>query len=263
MTEENKILIKEFHRIANKRWIKSISKNFGSIGLTFEKELGKNPDSLYFPDYYDIEIKCTSRFSRYPLYLFTVAFDGPTFPEINRIVEKYGYYDKDFKDKKVLFEKLNCINKVVVNNKYQFKLEIDRKKDKLFLCVYNLKNELIEKESFVYLDTIKNHLILKMNNLALIYASKKKINDEDFFRYYRLSIYKLKSFDTFVNLLNDGYINVSLISRISKSGIDKGRYRNKNLVFHIRKDHIEELFDKIYSYNYDENKSDNFSFFPQ
>ena len=102
-----------------------------------------------------------------------------------------------------------------------------------------------------------------MNNLALIYASKKKINDEDFFRYYRLSIYKLKSFDTFVNLLNDGYINVSLISRISKSGIDKGRYRNKNLVFHIRKDHIEKLFDKIYSYNYDENKSDNFSFFPQ
>ena len=51
-----------------------------------------------------------------------------------------------------------------------------------------------------YLDTIKNHLILKMNNLALIYASKKKINDEDFFRYYRLSIYKLKSFDTFINL---------------------------------------------------------------
>ena len=55
MKKENKQLIEEFHRIANKGWIKSISNSFGSIGLTFEKELGKNPDALYFPDYYGVE----------------------------------------------------------------------------------------------------------------------------------------------------------------------------------------------------------------
>ena len=36
-TEEN--LIKEFHRIKDKGWIKSISKSTGSIGITFENEL--------------------------------------------------------------------------------------------------------------------------------------------------------------------------------------------------------------------------------
>ena len=84
MHENSKKLIDEFYRISQKGWIKSTSKSFGSVGLTFEKELGKSPDSLYFPDYYGIEIKCTTHYSKYPLYLFTIAFDGPTFPEIDR-----------------------------------------------------------------------------------------------------------------------------------------------------------------------------------
>ena len=108
MSDEVVKLIESFKFIANKKWIKSVSKSFGSIGLTFEKELDKFPDAMYFPDYYGTEIKCTSRYSHYPLFLFTVAFDGPTFPEINRIVEKYGYYDTQYSDKKVIYEELNC-----------------------------------------------------------------------------------------------------------------------------------------------------------
>ena len=68
MTVEEKNLISEFERIASKKWIKSVSKSFGSIGLTFEHEIKKNPDAMYFPDYHGIEIKCTSRYSRYPLF---------------------------------------------------------------------------------------------------------------------------------------------------------------------------------------------------
>ena len=90
-----------------------------------------------------------------------------------------------------------------------------------------------------------------MNYLALIYASQRKINDEKFFRYYRIIMYQLKDFQTFMNLLINGEIDVSLISRISKSGTDKGRYRNKNLVFQIKKDKIEKLFNKTYSFTYD------------
>lgn len=238
-------LLEKFSKIKNKGWIESTSKSFGSVGLTFEKELNKKPDSTYFPDYYDIEIKCTSRFSRYPLYMFTVAFEGPTFPEINRIIETYGYYDKDFKDKKVLFEKLNCIDKKIVNNKYKFKFEIDNAEEKLYLCIYNLDNKLIEKKSFVYLSTIKNHLLLKLNTLALIHASKKQENNKLYFRYYSIIIYKLKGFNIFLELLNKGIIEISLISRIGKSGKEKGKYNNKNLVFHIKKENIPLLFQKI------------------
>lgn len=247
MQENSKRLIDEFFRISKKGWIKSSSKSFGSVGLTFEKELGKSQDSLYFPDYYGTEIKCTTHYSKYPLYLFTLAFDGPTFPEINRIVEKYGYYDKDYPNKKVLYEKLSCISKTVANDKYKLKLQIDNTEEKLFLCVYNLYDELIEKESFVYLDSIRNHLMLKLNKLAIVKAFKTKKDNEDYFRYYKMDIYSIKSFKTFLNLLEIGVIEVSLIARIGKSGNDKGRYRNKNLVFNIKKENIDKLFEKTFS----------------
>ena len=54
-------ITKEFERISNKGWIKGINNNTNSVGLTFEKELGKTTDSLIFPDYHGIEIKRTAR----------------------------------------------------------------------------------------------------------------------------------------------------------------------------------------------------------
>ena len=205
---------------------------------------------MYFPDYYGIEIKCTSRYSKYPLYLFTVAFDGPSFPEINRIVEKYGWYDKDYVDKKVFFANLYYNEKVLVNNKYYFRLRFNEKEDKLFLCSYNLQNKLIEKESFIYKKSIYNHLCIKLNKLAIIHASIINKDSKKYFRYYKIDIYKLISFDKFIELFKNDDIEVSLIARVNKSGLDVGRYRNKNLVFSIKKKKIEKLFDKIYSYSF-------------
>lgn len=251
MSDEINLLIDNFKKIANKKWIKSISNSFGSIGLTFEKELNKEPDALYFPDYYGTEIKCTSRYSRYPLFLFTISFDGPTFPEINRIVEKYGYPDKTYTDKKVLFEKISCTHKITTKSKFKFKLEIDDFKEKLYLCVYDLQNKLIERKSFVYLKSIENHITLKLNRLALIMASTKMIDNIKHFRYYKIDVYEFKGYESFIELLKNNDIEVSIISRIGKSGNDTGRYRNKNLVFSIKKDKLEKLFNKIYSYDND------------
>ena len=249
--EEVQILIKQFHIIAMRKWIKSVDKGLGSIGYTFEQELGKIPDSLYLPDYLGTEIKCTGRYSRYPITLFTAAFDGPTFPEINRIIDKYGYPDRDYPDKKVLFVNISCLKKIFVSSSYQFKLEIDYVEEKVYLCVYDLKGELIERESFVYFTTLYNHLVLKLNRLAVVYASKKIIDNEKYFRYYKIGVYKLKSFEKFLELLNNGTVKVSLIARISKSGDDAGRHRNKNLVFMLKKKDIDYLFDEIYLYDYD------------
>lgn len=176
-----------------------------------------------------------------------MSFDGPTFPEINRLVEKFGYPDKDYPDKKIIFKKINNDN--ISNKKYQFKLDIDCDEKKLYLCVYDNYQNLIEKESFVYLSSIKDHLCVKLNQMALIYSATRTINKEKFFHYYKIEIYNLKNFDTFLKLIKMKIIEVDLISRISKSGNDTGRYRNKNLVFKINKDKIWMLFDRIYTYS--------------
>ncbi len=252
MDKDIEKIVTNFKKIANKKWIRSISNNnSGSIGLTFEKELKKEPDSLYFPDFYGVEIKCTSRFSNYPISLFSISFDGPTFPEIDRIVEKYGYYDKDFSDKKVLFGKVYCKTKNRVNFKYKFQFEIDEKDEKLYLCVYDTYENLIERKSFIYLDSIKRRLELKLNKLAIVFASTKKVNEEKYFRYYKIALYNLTDFDTFLKLLKNDEINVEIVSRIGKSGLSKGKYKNKNMVFSISKDKIEKLFAKIYEYDND------------
>ena len=61
-----------------------------------------------------------------------------------------------------------------------------------------------------------------------------------------MNVYQLSSFEQFLNLLENDVIDVSLVARISKSGDDIKRYRNKNLVFQIKKSKIDKLFQKIY-----------------
>lgn len=242
-------LREKFKFIAKKKWIKSVAKGHGNIGLTFEKEIGKKIDTDYTPDYKSIEIKCTSRYSRYPISLFSVAFDGPTDKEIVRLNTLYGSYDKNFSDKKTLIRKIRCNELSYLENGYYLSLENEN--DKLYLRVYDKNKKLIEKRSFIYLETIKKHLLTKIKKLAIIKASKKQINNNEYFRYYKLNFYILKDYDTFLNLLKKGLIEISLISRINKSGLNAGRYCNKNLVFQIKKSNIERLFNEIYYYNYD------------
>lgn len=55
-------------------------------------------------------------------------------------------------------------------------------------------------------------------------------------------IYKLISFEKFIELLKNDIILVDIVGRISRSGSEIGRQRNKNLVFKISKYNIDKLF---------------------
>lgn len=251
MNENCKNLVGEFKKISKMKWIKGINNFTNSAGLTFESLLDKKADSMYFPDYQGIEIKCTQRFSRYPITLFSSAFDGPSFYEMNRILNKYGKNDIIYKDKKQLNATLSCNKKILVNNKYYFKLDISEEEKKLYLSIYDIRDNLIEKNSFLNFDTLKNRLELKLSTLALVWASKKTIDNLLYFRYYKMIIYKLTSFETFIELLKQDIIIVNIIGRVSRSGTEAGRQRNKNLVFQIQKENITKLFKVIKVYDSD------------
>lgn len=248
--ETQKELLNKFIKISKRKWIKGINQSTNSVGLTFESLLDKNPDSMYFPDYYGIEIKCTQRFSRYPINLLSLAFDGPELYEMNRLLTTYGKKDIIYKNALQLQGSIyiNKYNKI--NNNY-FKLKIDNQNKKIIICVYDLNYQLIEEKTYIEFNTIKSRIELKLSNLALVYASKKIIDESKYFRYYKIIIYELKSFETFIKLLETDQIKVSLIGRVSRSGEEKGRQRNKNLVFSIEKESIELLFNKIIEYDSD------------
>lgn len=242
---EYKKLINEFKKIASKRWITAINNSSNGVGLTFESLLNKQPDSMFFPDYYGIEIKCTTRFSRYPITLFSKSFDGPTFYEMNRIINQYGTFDYKYKDRKTLMSNLKTNELVHVNNQFYFELKINKENEKLYINIYDNSKVLIENSPYINFSTLKEHLELKLSNLAIVYASKKKIDTNIYYRYYKICIYKLKSFEKFIELIEKNIIKVSIIGRISRSGNEEGRQRNKNILFQIPKENIDDLFNKV------------------
>ena len=50
-----------------------------------------------------------------------------------------------------------------------------------------------------------------MHKLALIYASKKKINNDLYFRYYKIECFCLKDFATFLDLIKKDIIKITLL----------------------------------------------------
>ncbi len=243
-------LISKFIKISEKGWVKGINKGTNSVGLTFEKLLDKKVDSMYFPDYYGIEIKCSQRFSRYPINLFSLSFDGPGFYEMNRLLTTYGKKDIKYSERLQLQGSIYVNRYTQINNHY-FKLKIDKKTKKIIISIYNLNYQLLEEKTYIDFETIKSRLELKLSKLAIVYASKKTIDEDLYFRYYLITIYKLKSFETFIELLEEDYIKVAIIGRVSRSGQEEGRQRNKNLVFYLEKEYVEMLYEKVIEYNND------------
>lgn len=255
----NEMFIKKFKEISGKNWMPGVNKSTNSVGLTFEKMLDKKADSMFFPDYYGIEIKCSQRYSGYPISLFSLALDGPKFYETNRILEKYGKIDLKYPNRKILTGEVKVNDYSLINGKYFFKLKIDRNTGRIYICIYDINYHLIEKNTYVEFSTIKNRLEIKLHNMALVLASKKIIDNHPHFRYYQINLYKLKSFETFIDLLEKDIIKVKIELRISRSGIEEGRQRNKGLVFQISKEDIDLLFDQTFMYTTDKKQSINYT----
>ena len=114
-----------------------------------------------------------------------------------------------------------------------------------------MNKKLIEKLSYIDFCSLEERIMLKLSNLSLIYASKTKKENSQYFRYYKIVFYNIKDFDIFLDLLEKDKIEVTLCARVPRSGVECGRQRNKNLVFKILKESVDELFLKEFEYNFD------------
>lgn len=243
-------LIKKFKKINKERYIKGINNNLlNSCGLTFEKLLEKNADSTFFPDYKDIEIKCKQRYSKYDINLFSMAFTGPSLFETSYLLNKYGIADEIYKDKKKLIINLAYKKKILVNNKYYFELDFNYPNKRMLINIYDINFNLIEKRGFLYFKDLKERYDIKLKKLALVRASKKKIDGYLYFRYYSISCYYAKSFDRFLKMIKDKDIKVTLMLRFSRSEKNFGSNKNKGLLFIIKQDKIDKLFKQIYQFS--------------
>src|SRR5574344_410144 len=152
MDIEFKTLINRFKEINSIGYVKGINNNTNSCGLTFEHIIKKKEDDMFFPDYNGIEIKCTTRFSRYDVNLFSLSFDGPHTFESNYLLNTYGIISDNQNDNKELIVNLYSNEKILVNEKYYFKLFIDYNNKLLCINIYDINNNFIEQSGIIYFD---------------------------------------------------------------------------------------------------------------
>lgn len=239
------LLIDKFNDISKKGYIRSINNNNNSNGLTFEKEIGKKVDSMYRPDFKDIEIKCKQKGSRFSLKLFSLSFKGPYLYENISMLKKYGKKDKDLPNKNILYTKLKYGAKVLYNN-YYFELNTDYDNKRLCVNIYDINHNFIEKRGYIPLSILQKRVNLKLNKLALIKSYKKKENNNLYYKFYEISCYSFKGFNIFFKMIEDNIIKCCILLRYSKNEKTMGKNKSCGLMFFINECDIDKIFEKIY-----------------
>ena len=235
-------LKKDFEKIKRKGWIKSLANDFGSVGTTLEKLLGIEQNCLEIPDYGNIEIKTKRAYSNSYTNLFNCTPTGPHYHEVERLKDTFGYPDKILTEHKVLNTSIYCTEMSKVGINFYFKLRVDREKQKIILLIFDKNRKIIESNVYWDFDILKEKLYRKLNKLAFIKALVKRKNKEEYFKYYEMKIYKLKSFDTFITLLESGIIRISFKLSIFKSGKRVGQIHDHGTSFNIKECDLEKLY---------------------
>lgn len=241
--------IKEFNNIFNcikaKGWIKETAKGYGNAGKTFEKLINNDKNDFEIPDYNGIEIKTKRSDTHLYNTLFNCKPDGPYYMETDRLRTTYGYPDKKYKDQKIFQTDVFYDSFIKVGGKYKLKLEIDEEKQKIYLIICNLKEELIEKSTYWDFDSIKEKLYRKMKILAYIHVTRKYSNGITYFRYKSVDYYKLKSFHDFIDSIKAGKVKVNFKIGIYKSGKYFGKTHDHGTGFSIKEEDFLNIYEKI------------------
>lgn len=237
-----KKLNEEFKRIRKLGYVPEVHPGYGGIGDTFERLLGREKNDFCIPDYDGIEIKTRRAYSKSLISLFCSVPDGEELFEIDRLKERYGYPDKEIKSAKVLYSVVYGDRLCSVGKYYFFKLDVDKKEKKVYLCVFNKRLELVERQVYWDFMTLENKLYCKLKYLMLIKAWNNNINGIMHYKYYKANFYELKDFDTFIELIGKGFISVTFRISVYRGNYCYGLAHNHGLSFGISLEHLPLLY---------------------
>lgn len=208
MQKEIEKLKEEFERIKNIGWIEEKRHGFTAIGYTFESMLGKDEDDFPLYDYHNIEIKTMNNNTKTNLHLLCVTPDGGFLFPIKRIIEELGCPCKDDKTKKVFYRSFNSIDYTNIIYGRRGKINVNYQESKVELLVYNNKMENTNIGISWSFDILKERLKLKLLYLAVIRASSCIISGKGYYYYDKINFYKMKDFETFLRLIENGIIEI-------------------------------------------------------
>lgn len=239
-----KSLNKKFLDIKKQDFVETKRKGTSGIGYTFECLLGKHEENFPIADYEGIEIKTSRKTSWGKIHLFHATPDGDYLFPIKDILNVLGYPDKDFPEYKVFNFSTNAKNYTNIGLYKKIRVCVNRKKEKIYLIAKNKNGENLNLHISWSFEMLKKRIDLKLKYLAIVKADSKKISNVEYFRYNKIKYYKLKSFETFIDLIESGIIDITFMIGIYKSGKRFGQTHDRGTSFTINEKAIELLYDK-------------------
>lgn len=238
-------LYDNFLQIKNMGWIKSQRSGSTGIGYTFEQLINKDEDSLFIPDYENIEIKTIRKNSLSKIHLFNATPDGDYLFPIKRVLDILGYPDKTDKNYKVLNMDFSASSLTKIGYYKRAKLVVNKVKQKLELYAVDNNNKSLYVNVSWSFDLLKERLNTKLRYLAIITANSKFINGDEYFCYENINFYCLNDFNSFVSLIDNGNIIVTFKIGVFKSGRRVGQIHDRGTCFSINKKDIDKLYSKV------------------
>lgn len=234
---------KIFNNIRKKGWIESKRTGKTGIGYTFEELLNKKEDNLPIADYQGIEIKTVHNYIKNKvIHLFNATPDGEYLYPIKEILQKLGYPDKDNPKYKVFNIDVSTKEYTKIGYNKKITLKVDYKNEKIYLVSY--KNNIEDKTLKISwsFDLLKEKIEYKIKKLAIVGANTYKKKETELFKYTGYKMYKIKSFEKFIECIDKGYIVITFKIGYFKSGNRKGQIHDHGTGFSINNNDIDKLY---------------------
>ena len=240
MDKSMKDLYEKFKKIKKMGYVKGISNNQNSSGLTFESLLGKEKDEFFLPDYNGIEIKTKKGYSKSKITLFTANPDSMYLYALKDLVTNYGV------DGKKILTEFSSLEKHRYNGHY-FKIMVSWEKKRIVLLIYDKKGNLISNNTYWTFDLLKERLTIKLSNLALVKCCTKKIDNDEHYWYYRICFYENVNFEKFLKAIEQGIITIRFSVGTFLTGPRAGEIHNHGIGFLIAEENLKDIYTPVFS----------------
>ena len=207
--------------------------------------LKKEEDDFPTPDYHDIEIKVMNDNTKTNLHLFSLMPDGDYLFPIKRILQEIGYPIKSSQNERVLYQTFNSSSYTKLLFGQKGIIHVNYNESKVELMVLDHKNENINVGISWSFDYLKKRLELKLKYLAFIRVSSCIICGEGYYHYHTINFYKLRGFDSFIDLIDKGIIEITFKIGMHKFGNKVGKPYDHGTDFSIKVSNLDLLYDKI------------------
>ena len=246
MTQDSILcFINKFQEINALDWVPSVRKGPTGVGATFEYLMGKNEENFAVPDFMGIEIKTKRVTSLSYVTLFNATPDSHIIMGARRLLNLYGYPDKIIKEANVFQNSIYGSHYTSTGFKYRFKLFVNYEKKKVYLQVYDRYFRLIEEKTYWTFEMLREKLERKLQFLAVVSAESEMRGDEEYFKYTKFHLYKLKDFNTFLKLMEFGIIRVTFKMGVFRDEKRYGNTHDRGTSFDIDFKELELLYEKI------------------